>query len=107
MESLKLRPVFHRNLECIAITGKCAPEILAKIKTIKDARWSRAYRSWYIPFEERAAEIINGKLAGLAEVEDSILQEYIAKRKRLESIGYNITDTTIRMFAVSLHNLSQ
>lgn len=107
MELLKLRPIYHRDLECIAITGNITKDILKLIRTLPGARWSLSYRCWYIPFQENGSDIIAEKLVDLAETEDDALAEYICKRNLLYKMGVSITAASIKMFQVSEHNLEQ
>ncbi len=107
MELLKLRPVYHRDMECIAVTGKITKEILKELRTLHGARWSRSYRCWYIPFVQNGAALISEKLNGLAETEDAALSEYISKRTLLEKMNIDVTATSIKMFQISAHNLQQ
>lgn len=80
-----LRPLLHRNSECIGIYFDKSIELVKIIRGQPDVKWSKTHTCWYIPLTETACRLLLNDLAGKAEVDSAELKVYLEKRKQVEA----------------------
>ena len=85
-----LRPLFHRNSECIGIYFDKSIDLVKIIRTQPDVKWSQTHNCWYIPLSETACRLLLNDLAGKAEVDTVELKVYLEKRKQVEATSAKI-----------------
>lgn len=85
LETVTLIPAIHRGAERIFI--RCAPlKVLNDvIKRLPQVRWSRTYKSWYVPLDFDHYHRVCQSLAPLAVVETTVLRKYLLKRKHVQA----------------------
>jgi len=49
---IKAKPIFHKNVARIAIYFEKNDDLIARIKTFEDARWSASKKYWHLPDTE-------------------------------------------------------
>lgn len=86
MEIVTLRPLFHRNLECIAIHFNLIPSLQHEIRKIKGIRWTRSHSCWYIAFTKNNYINLVKQIEKWATIEYSEMEKYQAKRKQFSHI---------------------
>jgi hypothetical protein len=74
MEKVILKPLFHRNTECIGIYYKHNAGITNAIRNNLSARWSNTKKVWWIPLSKDNYEALKDALAGFAKIEINELQ---------------------------------
>ena len=52
MEPLMLKPLLHRNQECIGIFFEKHTGLEKIIRNVEQVKWSKTYVCWYIPLSE-------------------------------------------------------
>lgn len=87
MHPVLLRPFNHHNRECIGIYFSANAKVQVIVKKIRGVKWSRSFRCWYLPLEDRAVALIAKSLAAVADADRAALDAYVAKKKELESTG--------------------
>jgi len=53
---MKASSIVHKNEERIKIDTPYSGAIIAKLKQLPDARWSKTYQAWHIPYTKTACE---------------------------------------------------
>ena len=90
METIVLKPLFHRNNECIGIYSP--PSRLPSgvslnyyFQTKAGAKWSRTHSCWYVPCTEKNYELLAKALRGKAILEVGELKKYLEERKNAKA----------------------
>jgi len=95
MPPVSLKPLFHRNQECIGIYYQHQPSLNTIIKKLPGVRWSQTNKCWYIPLNSglynSACKALNGK----AELDITALKEYLEKRKKIVATATSVSEKTI------------
>lgn len=81
MKTIKLRPLYHRNLECIGIYFEKDPELNNSVRTIDGAKWSNTHSCWYIPFERMYYDHLLTVLSSVAVLDQSALFDRLVWKK--------------------------
>jgi len=77
MKKILLIPVVHRNEKRLLVKFDYDSKLIAIIKKVEGATWSKTHRSWYVDDSpEKIREVVN-VYKGLAEVDVSIAYERI------------------------------
>jgi len=66
---IKIEPFLHPNQTCIALRFDYNREIIDKVKTINEARWSATNKCWYMPEINNYQEIIESAIGDFASLE--------------------------------------
>jgi site-specific recombinase XerD len=87
METIVLRPLYHRGKERIAICFAFNNALSEKIKQLSDARWSRTHRCWYVPLTQAHYTALKAALSPLAQLDITSLRQYVAQRKVIQPLA--------------------
>lgn len=85
MQNILLKPLLHRNTECIGIYfDKNIPleKIIRKQPAVK---WSQTNKCWYIPLTETAYQLLVKDLKEKAVVDNAALKAYLEKKRKVNS----------------------
>ena len=58
MDTVILKPLFHRNRECIGLYFSKNQALNVLIRRITGMKWSLTNKCWYIPRETRMEEVL-------------------------------------------------
>ena len=86
MPSINLKPLYHRQQECIGLfyaNNSSLNNIVKKLPAIKS---SQTYKCWYLPLSKDNYNKLHFALQGKAEIMNDDLKEYLEKRKKINSI---------------------
>jgi site-specific recombinase XerD len=81
MQTVVLKPLYHRGQECIGIYFENTPKLNGAIRKDAGARWSQTNKCWYIPLSKKNYNKLFFSLKGKAEIEQSALHNYLAEKK--------------------------
>ncbi len=85
MENIILKPLLHRNTECIGIYfGKntSLEKIIRKQPSIK---WSQTNKCWYIPLTETAYHVLSSDMKNKAFIDNALLKSYLEKKNKVQA----------------------
>lgn len=82
MEKVALKPLLHREKECIGIYFEHHAKINGLLRQQAGAKWSHTKKCWYIPLNKEAHKKLSLALKGLAVIEQAALYDYLAKKKK-------------------------
>ncbi|HVK96455.1 MAG TPA: site-specific integrase [Flavisolibacter sp.] len=111
METVILQPLFHRGCESIAIKFSFNCELIEKIKTLRDVRWSRTFSCWYVPLTKEHYIAIKNAIESVCILSITALRHYLHQRKVVEPLVSNKRTVTqkryslIREFPLSERNI--
>jgi len=80
MEIISLIAVIHRKAEQILLQFQDIKILNDAVKKLPGIRWSRTYKSWYIPLSEENYKRIYKALYSIGKIESNHLKEYLKKR---------------------------
>lgn len=86
MEKVELKPLQHRDQECIGIYFEHHSKINVAIRQKAGARWSQTKKCWYVPLSKENYNKLSFALKGLAAIEQSALHDYLEKKKKQKVI---------------------
>lgn len=81
MEAVTLKPLFHRDVECIGIYSGHNATLNYYYQNEAGAKWSRTHTCWYVPCNEKNYEQLCKALAGKAILNTEELKKYLLERK--------------------------
>jgi hypothetical protein len=76
-----LKPIEHRNQQCIGLYFDYNREIINTVKTIKGARWSQTKKCWYVPYKKDYLPDLQSKLGGVKILDRVISETFPAPAK--------------------------
>ena len=82
MKKVTLKPLHHRNQECIGIYFENYGTINTLIRKQANAKWSQSNKCWYVPLSKENYNKLFFALKGKAEIEQSALHKYLADKKK-------------------------
>jgi site-specific recombinase XerD len=83
MQNILLRPLLHRNSECIGIYFDKNIPLEKIIRSQPGVRWSRTNGCWYIPFSERGYLSLVTRLKDRALIDSNALKGYLQKKREV------------------------
>lgn len=86
MIQVSLKPIFHRNAECIGIYFERNEGIQALIQKNTQARWSRTQCCWYFPLCEKNYHHLAQLLKDKAVLKVDELKTYLLGKKNIPSL---------------------
>ena len=81
MLTVSLKPLHHRNQECIGIYYRPQPSLNTLIKKLPGIKWSQTNQCWYFPLDNDSYSKVYRVLKEKVEVDISLLKEYLEKRR--------------------------
>ncbi len=99
METVTLKPLFHRGAECIAIYSIQNAALNHYLQKKAGAKWTKTHKCWYVPCSEKDYQRLANVLKGKATLEVGELKKYLEEKKN--SKGNPITANLRLPVAVS------
>ena len=85
METIDLKPLYHRGKENIAIQAPKDAAINLAIRKLSGVRWSQTNRLWYMPWGKASYKAILVALRPLATIDSRTLVQYLKKRTAIKA----------------------
>ncbi len=86
MPNIILKPLLHRNSECIGIyfdKNTAVEKIIRKQPAVK---WSKTKKCWYIPLTEQVYKKLIADLKEKAVIDNAALKTYLQKKKNIQAV---------------------
>ena len=87
MPQVNLKPLHHREQECIGIYYAHAYTLNNVIKKIPGIKWSQTNRCWYLPLSKEHYNQLHVALQAKAEIINDDLKQYLEKREKVNAVG--------------------
>ncbi len=84
---VNLKPLIHRDKECIGIYYSKDPVINNAISKGAGAKWSRTNQCWWIPLTKENYDKLILTLKGKAQIENAALRQYLSDKKKKNETG--------------------
>jgi integrase/recombinase XerD len=81
METIILKPLYHRGQECIAICFDSNLKLNSCLRKIDEAKWSQTNKCWYVPMGKETYDKVFSALKGKVRIEQILLRQYLADKK--------------------------
>jgi integrase/recombinase XerD len=81
MQIVTLKPLLHRQQECIGIYFENSAQLNGAIRKNAGARWSQTNKCWYVPLSKENYNRLALGLKGKATIEQSELHTYLSEKK--------------------------
>lgn len=85
MPLINLKPLYHRQMECIGLYYANNSALNNMVKKIAGIKWSQTNRCWYLPLSRENYNKIHLSLLGAAEIGNDELKHYLEKRKSIQA----------------------
>lgn len=85
METIVLKPLYHRGTENIAIHAPKNDTLNQAIRKLGGVRWSQTNRLWYMPWGKASYDAILAALKLLATIDSRALAQYLNKRSAVKA----------------------
>jgi len=82
MQTIILKPLFHRDKECIGIYFEKNAELQSLIQKQPGIRWSRTQKCWYAPLSKNNYETLAKVLKDKAVLKTDELKKYLLEKKQ-------------------------
>ncbi|HEY5463002.1 MAG TPA: tyrosine-type recombinase/integrase [Hanamia sp.] len=86
METIILKPLFHRNMECIGIYFTKNSALQSIIQKQVGGRWSRTQKCWYVSCTQKNYEQLAKALKGKVILETGELRKYLLEKKKTNPV---------------------
>jgi hypothetical protein len=83
--TVTLRPLYHRQKECIAICFENSVELNGVIAKCAGAKWSRTHKTWWVPLDKESYRKLAETLNGKATIDITALRNYMVEKKNSKS----------------------
>lgn len=83
METILLKPLYHRGQESIGIYYDNYPLLNKIIRKLPRVKWSQTNKCWYVPLDEIAYKQICSTFNKTANIDNTELKQYLEKRKQV------------------------
>jgi site-specific recombinase XerD len=83
METILLKPFYHRGQESIGIYYDNYLSLNKIIRKLPKVKWSQTNRCWYIPLNEAAYKQICNTFNKTVDIDNTALKQYLQKRKQV------------------------
>ena len=113
MQTITIKPIFHRGSEQAAIIFKHEKQINDEVKKIKGVRWSQTHHCWYTPLTKEDCRNAFNTLKAFGKIDETELKAYLEKRKTVVAIKKTSGQTpgmspkSMAAYAISIENLAQ
>ncbi|MEO6905737.1 MAG: tyrosine-type recombinase/integrase [Ginsengibacter sp.] len=82
---VQLKPLLHKEVECIGIYFEKNAVIQALVQKAAKARWSSSYKCWYVPLSKSNFEKLSEVLKNKVELKIDELKDYLMKKKQVKN----------------------
>lgn len=98
MQTIVLKPFYHRGEECMGIYFTADAVINEIIRKVAKIKWSQTFRCWYMPCNRESYHLLIQALVGKVLVDATLLKIYLQQRKALVPVQQqNIAPSTATM----------
>ncbi len=106
MQQIILKPLQHRQKECIGIYFENDTALNNIIRTKAAAKWSSTNKCWYVPLSKENYNTLFFALKGYASIEQSALHKYLSDKKTHKpAVQKNISLPVQKKIAAPSNNL--
>lgn len=93
MQTVILKPLQHREKECIGIYFEHSAVLNGAIRNHAGAKWSQTKKCWWVPLSKENYNKLFFALKGKAEIEQSALHAYLSEKKKKGSYIKPVTSS--------------
>ncbi len=102
MPLVNLKPLHHRDQECIGIYYANHLSINNVVKKIPGVKWSQTNKCWYLPLGRDSYDHLSKTLKGVAELDSTALKTYLQKRKQVAAAAVPVQNNKKKAEAINL-----
>lgn len=95
LPGITLKPLTHRQQECIGIYFTKNHNLQQLVKTLKGIKWSQTHGCWYLPLVKENFELIKIKFHKSCTIDLSELKKYLVKKQELNVAGISTPKQTV------------
>jgi integrase/recombinase XerD len=105
METVELRPLFHKERACIGIYSPLSGRLNYHFQKKAGAKWSQSNKCWYVPCTEYNYELLANVLKGIAVLEVVELKKYLIELKKTGAHP-NVANQNVTLVRTVIENIT-
>jgi integrase/recombinase XerD len=105
METVELRPLFHKERACIGIYSQLSGKLNYHFQKKAGAKWSQSNKCWYVPCTEYNYELPAKVLKGIAVLEVVELKKYLIELKKTGAHP-NVANQNVTLVKTVIENIT-
>jgi len=86
MESIILKPFFHRSNECIGIFFASNSQLNSLVKKLPVTKWSQTNKCWYTILNRQNYDALIKAIDNKASIDNSTLKKYLHSKNKINNI---------------------
>ena len=92
METIVLKPLYHRGQECIGIYFERNALLQSLIQKQVGGRWSKTQKCWYIKLSQQNYKHLSFSLSGKVILETGELRKYLLEKKKINPVTTPVSE---------------
>lgn len=93
MHIIVLKPLLHRQQECMGIYFSKQALLNNAMKKINGSRWTKTHQCWYLPLSRANYLAIVNAFKGVGTIDSTALKNYLTQKKKAGQVNESIADT--------------
>ena len=86
MQTIILKRLAHRNIDCIAICFTNSRALNDIVKRMPGIKWSHTNKCWWLPLSKENYTMISHSIGNHATIDNSLLKTFLQKRKQVKAV---------------------
>jgi len=83
MQTITLKPLVHRNQECIGMYFPLNSGLKSIIQKLPGAKWSQTNKCWYMPLSRGNYDLLSTRIQPAATLDSSQLKNYLERKNKI------------------------
>ena len=100
MQTIILKPLSHRSVECLAICFNHSPALNDIVKKIPGVKWSQTNKCWWLPLSKENHQLTTGTIGNHATIDNTLLKIFLEKKKQVKAVIIPAASTTKKVLPI-------
>ena len=87
MDTITLKPINHKQQECIGIYFSNLPVLNEAVKKVPGCHWTRTFKCWQLPLSKDGYTLIASAFKEIAQIDNTALRAYLVEKKKITPPG--------------------
>jgi integrase/recombinase XerD len=83
MQTITLKPLVHRNQECIGMYFPLNSGLKSIVQNLPGAKWSQTNKCWYMPLSRGNYDLLTARVKPAATLDSSQLKNYLERKNKI------------------------
>ncbi len=101
MQTIILKPLAHRSIDCMAICFTHSRSLNDLVKKIPGIKWSQTNKCWWLPLGQENHTLITNTIGNHATIDNSLLKVFLEKREQVKAVMIPAAAATKKALPIS------